>query len=62
MSTEKSFIINSGYYDEEANDTKDVLIRYTDDDLLDLEPPLGACSVTDILELADWISGSDDQA
>ena len=59
MSTEKTFIINDGAYDEEDNDNKDVLIRYNGVDLLGFDPPLGGCSITDVLELADWIRGPD---
>ena len=61
MSTEQAFIINDGGYDEEADDSKNVLIRYMDDDYLSFAPPLVGCSVTDILELTEWLSGKEEE-
>ena len=61
MSTEQAFIINDGSYDEEADDSKKVLIRYMDEDYISFDPPLGGCLPADILELADWISGKPDE-
>lgn len=60
MSTEQAFVINHGHYDEEADDSKDTIIKHTDDDYLSFDPPLGSCSITDILELADWLGGKED--
>ena len=60
MSTEQAFVIHNGSYDEEADESKNVLICYVDEDYLNFEPPLSGCSLIDILELANWIAGEQD--
>ena len=59
MSTETAFIIHSGNYNEKTDGNNDVLVRFIDDDLLDFEPALSSCTLTDILKLADQLSGKE---
>ena len=60
MSTSEAFIIDYGNYNEETDENSDVLMTW-DGDSLSMEPPLTGCSITDILELAEWLTGKKEE-
>jgi hypothetical protein len=55
MSTEKAFVIHHAHYNEEKDSNEDVVITVETDYLL-LNKDISAVSITDVLELADWLT------
>ena len=56
MSTEQAFVIHNAHYNEEKDSSEDVVVT-VDGEYLSLDKDLNTASITDILELADWLSG-----
>jgi len=59
MTTEKAFVIHNAHYNEEKDDSEDVVITVEEEYLL-LEKDISTASITDILELAEWLGRMND--
>ena len=55
MSTEKAFVIHHAYYNEEADDSEDVVIT-VEGEHISLDKDISTANITDILELAEWLA------
>jgi hypothetical protein len=55
MTTEKAFVIHNAHYNKEKDSSEDVVITVETEYLL-IEKDISTASITDILELADWLT------